>query len=206
LRFFFGEGWYRGLVVDGISLKKNIIAARNGLSVAERECKSEQILSTLLSLDILTTVDTIFVYINFRSEVQTRHLIATLLRMGKRIVVPVTLAQERRLLAVTINNVDQDCVPGFCSIPEPRPELWGNQQVAGRDIEAILLPGSVFDERCGRWGYGGGYYDRFLANEAPQAIRIALAFDLQIVKQLSLQPHDQLMDIIVTEKRVLRRE
>ncbi len=187
-------------------LKENILVARNSLSVAEQECKSEQILSTLLSLDILTHVETVCVYINFRSEVQTRHLIATLLHMGKRIVVPVTLAKERRLLAVAINNVDQDCVPGFCSIPEPRPELWKNQQVAGRDIEAIVLPGSVFDEHGGRWGYGGGYYDRFLANEAPRARRIGLAFDLQIVKQLSLQSHDQLMDIIVTEKRVLRRE
>lgn len=205
LRFFFGEKWYWGPVVDGVLLKKNILAARNSLSAAEREFKSGKILSTLLSLDEITSVDTVFVYINFRSEVHTKRLITTLLRLGKRIVVPVTLVPERRLLAVAINDLDQDCVPGFCSIPEPRPELWENQQVAGRDIEAILLPGSVFDERCGRWGYGGGYYDRFLTNEAPLATRIGLAFDLQIVRLLSLRPHDQLLDMIVTEKRVLQR-
>ncbi|MHB8809208.1 MAG: 5-formyltetrahydrofolate cyclo-ligase, partial [Desulfobulbaceae bacterium] len=51
----------------------------------------------------------------------------------------------------------------------------------------------------GRLGYGGGYYDRFLALEAPQALRIALAFGLQVVEQVPVEPHDQLMDFVVTE-------
>ena len=47
---------------------------------------------------------------------------------------------------------------------------------------------------------GGGYYDRFLAQAAPQALRVALAYELQLVDAIKLQPHDQLMDWLVTEK------
>ncbi|HHL33990.1 MAG TPA: 5-formyltetrahydrofolate cyclo-ligase, partial [Desulfobulbaceae bacterium] len=47
-----------------------------------------------------------------------------------------------------------------------------------------------------------GYYDRFLALEAPQATRIALAYQLQMVDTIHLKPHDQTMDMIITENSV----
>jgi 5-formyltetrahydrofolate cyclo-ligase len=68
----------------------------------------------------------------------------------------------------------------------------------------VVVPGSVFDRRCGRYGYGGGYYDRFLSIEAPQALRIGLAFSLQVVPGIPLKTHDQKMDIIVMENEMLR--
>lgn len=67
-------------------------------------------------------------------------------------------------------------------------------------IDVVIIPGSVFDRQGGRLGYGGGYYDRFLAQAAPQALRVALAYELQLVDAIKLQPHDQLMDWLVTEK------
>ena len=68
----------------------------------------------------------------------------------------------------------------------------------------VVVPGSVFDRRCGRYGYGGGYFDRFLSIEAPQALRIGLAFSLQVLPEIPLKTHDQRMDIIVTENEILR--
>ena len=75
--------------------------------------------------------------------------------------------------------------------------------MTGEQVEVIVLPGSVFDEQGGRLGYGGGYYDRFIALQAPQAKRIGLAFEMQIEKQLPLQPHDQKLHLIITEKRII---
>jgi 5-formyltetrahydrofolate cyclo-ligase len=66
------------------------------------------------------------------------------------------------------------------------------------------MPGSVFDLRGGRLGYGGGFYDRFLQTAAPQALRIGLAYDLQVVAAVPLQRHDQQLDYLVTETRTIR--
>ncbi len=85
----------------------------------------------------------------------------------------------------------------------PKKKLCTTRAVAPQEIETILLPGSVFDERGGRFGYGGGYYDRFLA-KVPKARRIGLAFDLQVVAEAPLQEHDELLDLVVTESRIIR--
>ena len=66
----------------------------------------------------------------------------------------------------------------------------------------IVLPGSVFDERGGRFGYGGGYYDRFVSAN-PNALRVGFAFDLQIVPKAPLQAHDELLDLVITESRII---
>lgn len=166
---------------------------------------SEIIIQKLLFLQEVSDSETLFIYVDFRSEVETHLCMAELLKMGKRVVVPVTLVQEKRLLPVAIKDVSLDLSPGYCGIPEPPVEKRYGRVVAGSEIDTIIVPGSVFDERGGRLGYGGGYYDRFMAKEAPRAKRIGLAFDLQVVDRLVLQPHDELLDLIVTEKRTIQR-
>ena len=185
------------------SLRKNILLARDSLSSVERQAMSSAIARKVLLLEELVRGRTIFIYVDFRSEVETRFLIGELLKRGKRVVAPVTLVKEKRLLPVEIRDLEKDLVPGYCLIPEPRVAIRKSLRVAASEIEIILLPGSVFDEGGGRLGYGGGYYDRFMAYEAPRARRIGLAFELQVVDSLDLQPHDQKVDLVVTEKRII---
>lgn len=177
---------------------------RDNLDLQDRRTMSCDIVRETLLLEEITHGETFFVYVHFRSEVETHLLINELLRRGKRVVVPVTLVKVKRLIPVAIHDLEKDLVPGYCAIPEPRKEIWESQMVTGDEIDTIILPGSVFDERGGRLGYGGGYYDRFMANEAPGARRIGLAFDLQVVNRLILQPHDEVLDLIVTEKRIIQ--
>lgn len=191
-------------MLESSLLRKSTLLARDNLALHDRQIMSADIVGKILLLEEIRLRETLFVYVDFRSEVETRLLITELLRLGKRVVVPVTLVKEKRLLLVAIRNVAEDLVPGYCSIPEPRMELRKSNLVAGSEVETIILPGSVFDERGGRLGYGGGYYDRFMVYEAPQARRIGLAFELQMVEKLSLQDHDELLDLIVTEKRIIQ--
>jgi 5-formyltetrahydrofolate cyclo-ligase len=185
-------------------LRKNTLIARDCLHPLERRDMSEIIVQKLFLLEEVVSRETLFVYVDFRSEVETHLFISELLKKGKRVVVPVTLVQEKRLLPVAISDLTHDLAPGYCAIPEPREETRKGRVVAGSEIETIIVPGSVFDERGGRLGYGGGYYDRFMAAEAPLAKRIGLAFDLQVVDKLALQPHDELLDLVVTEKRIIQ--
>jgi 5-formyltetrahydrofolate cyclo-ligase len=188
---------------ESSQLRKTILATRNQLTRTEIESKSRAIAQRLLALEEISSCQTIFAYVSFRSEVATLELIDSLIAMGKTVVVPITRIEEKRLDAIHITNRATDLEPGYCNIPEPKEKLCTTRAVAPQEIETILLPGSVFDERGGRFGYGGGYYDRFLA-KVPKARRIGLAFDLQVVAEAPLQEHDELLDLVVTESRIIR--
>lgn len=189
-------------MTDSTTLRRTILASRDQQSQAEILKKSYSIRQSLLTLEQVRDRQTIFVYVSFRSEVATSELIEQLLRLGKTVAVPITRLREKRIDAIRITDPAADLRPGYCNIPEPTEELCRTNLIAPEEIETILLPGSVFDERGGRFGYGGGYYDRFLAR-IPAAARIGLAFDLQIVENAPLSAHDQLLDLVVTETRII---
>lgn len=188
--------------IDNNWLRKKILARRNALSPAVQKEKSEKIIGSLLDLPDIQQASVILVYVNFRSEVQTISFIKKCLQANKKVAVPVTRVAEKKLLAIRITDPEKDLRPGYCSIPEPGKYLQQTRAIDPASIEVVIVPGSVFDEQGGRLGYGGGYYDRFLIRDAPQARRIATAYALQIVDALRLQPHDQSMDRIITEERI----
>ena len=184
-------------------LRKEILERRDQQSDQDQRRKSDRIRTTLLGLDELRRCRSIFIYVNFRSEVQTIGIIEHLLAQGKTVSVPLTRVAEKRLEIIRINDPKHDLAPGYCGIPEPKEELVTTGRLPAESLDLIMLPGSVFDERGGRFGYGGGYYDRLLA-QVPSIPRIALAYEMQVVQKLPLQDHDELLDLIVTEERLIR--
>jgi 5-formyltetrahydrofolate cyclo-ligase len=185
------------------TLRAQTLAARDGLSAAERQQKSRAITERILALPEFNAARSVFAYVSFRSEAETLDLIAHCLKKGVTVSVPLTLVQEHRLLPYAITDPAQDLVPGYYSIPEPLQTL---PLVDPGTIEVVVMPGSVFDARGGRLGYGGGFYDRFLQGAAPQALRIGLAFDLQVVAAVPLESHDQPLDYLITETRTIHLE
>ncbi len=190
-------------MTDPKQMRKEILAARDKLSREKIKSDSQIILKNILNLDLIKNNNSFFTYVSFRSEVETLDLIQSLLQMKKTVCVPITRVEEKRLDAVRITDPDTDLIPGYCAIPEPRETLCATRQMQPTEIDVIFLPGSVFDERGGRFGYGGGYYDRFLATN-PKAIRIGLAFDLQMVEKAPLRQHDEILDLVITEKRIIK--
>ena len=84
-------------------------------------------------------------------------------------------------------------------IPEP-----SKKQKIYPDI--ILVPLVAFDERLYRIGYGGGYYDRYIEkfSKKKNILKIGLAHSCQKVNRVPVNKYDKKLDIIVTEKYVLR--
>ena len=69
-------------------------------------------------------------------------------------------------------------------------------------IDFVLVPGLAFDRRGGRLGYGGGFYDKLLADGLSQgAWLVAGAFECQMVEKVPVDEHDMPMDVVVTEDR-----
>jgi 5-formyltetrahydrofolate cyclo-ligase len=183
------------------SLRKQILGARDLLGARERQEKSRAAMQNFWSLPEIKHWSTLFVYVNFRSELETLELIQSCLSKGKRVAIPLVEASTVSMIPLLIQDPEKDLVPGYYGIPEPDPEK--SLRVAASEIDAVVIPGSVFDIHGGRLGYGGGYYDRFLVNDAPRAKRIGLAFEMQVVENVPVQPHDQLLDILITEKRIV---
>lgn len=71
--------------------------------------------------------------------------------------------------------------------------------------EILIVPLVAFDAQGGRLGYGGGFYDRTLERlrSCRPTLAIGFAFDAQEADGLPLEPTDQPLDMVVTEKRVL---
>ena len=83
--------------------------------------------------------------------------------------------------------------------------LWIREpigEVFDGEIHAVITPLLAVDERGNRLGYGGGYYDRFFKTHG-QAKRIGYCFDFQIVKSVPNEEHDEKLQCIVTDKRIV---
>ena len=182
-------------------LRKRILGSRDRLSANDKHAKSVAVMKNFLSLPELQQWTTLFMYVNFRSEVETVELIRRCLGQGMRVAVPLVDASAVSMIPLLIEDPEKDLAPGYYNIPEPDPRK--SVRLNASEIDAAVIPGSVFDIHGGRLGYGGGYYDRFLINDAPRARRIGFAFELQLVDKVPLEPHDQPLDILITEKRIV---
>jgi len=188
-------------LLNSRTIRNQILSERDRLTSSQIRQKSSQIINMLLELEPYKVSHLPMFYVSFRSEVYTHDIIKTRLAKGLKVVVPQTIIGQRRLIPRLIENWDRDLRTGAYGILEPDPVR--TRQIDPSILDLVVAPGSVFDKRCGRYGYGGGYYDRFLSEKAPHALRLALCFDLQVMEQIPLKEHDQRMDIIVTESRII---
>lgn len=184
-------------------MRREILAGRDQASPHSLAIKSELIIARLFHLAEVREAATIMFYASFRSEVQTMAAVTRAIKEGTRVALPLSLPKEKKLLPYLVKDPRRDLKPGFCAIPEPDP---GSATLLNpAEIDLIIVPGSVFDRAGGRLGYGGGFYDRFLADQAPLAFRVGLAFELQVVADpLPLAAHDQPLDCLVTEAQTYR--
>lgn len=179
-------------------VRRDALARRDRLTASERVQLGAAVRRRFLRLAPVRQAQTLFCFVSFRTEVDTLPILRWALHRGLVTAVPQVLG-PRQMVAVRITGL-ADLQPGHWGIPEPRPGL---PLVDPDTVDVAVVPGAAFDEQGGRIGYGGGFYDTFLHGLAPQAARVALAFEDQIVSCVPCEPHDLPAQIIVTECRVL---
>ncbi len=100
-----------------------------------------------------------------------------------------------------VKHMDE-LTPGYMGIPEP-PQM--DERLVGiDDADLVIIPGAGFDFAGNRLGYGAGYYDSLLSQRTRKIPVIALAYEEQIVDSIPAETHDVKVDMIVTDKRVIR--
>ncbi|MBI5848459.1 MAG: 5-formyltetrahydrofolate cyclo-ligase [Nitrospirae bacterium] len=182
------------------SLRKEILAKRDSIPPVVKKIKDKSILERLFSLDEVKTAKTIFLFASFRSEVDTFGMIQRALDEGKRVVLPRVEGQNLGLYE--IKNRDE-LVPGYMKIPEPS-VLTDDRKCGINDVAAIIIPGAAFDETGNRIGYGGGFYDRLLAELQKPVPVVAPTYEEQVIESVPTDDHDKKVSIIVTDRREIR--
>ena len=109
---------------------------------------------------------------------------------GKRIAAPRVLGETMEFFWLTPETKLE--LSGY-GIPEPV-----NGERAGDRTALVLMPGLAFDPAGNRLGYGGGFYDRFLARE-PEHPTIALCYGFQLLPRLEVESHDRPVDAVISE-------
>lgn len=138
------------------------------------------------------------IYHPIRDEVDTTPLFHALTEHGFSTALPVTVARHQPLRFVLWRPGDP-VSPGSWKIPEPLP---GAPEV---DPDVLFVPLAAFDRRGFRLGYGAGFYDASLARlrERKPVLAVGVAFACQEVESIPTEPHDEPLDVIVTEHDVI---
>lgn len=182
------------------SLRRAVIQRRDSLPPQEIRRLSARAADRLFSLPEIRSAAVIMFFVTFGSEVDTVPMLRRALRAGKRTLAPRADPARRELTPCQVVDLDRDLVVGSYGIREPAPHC---PVVPLDEIDAVLVPAAVWSEDGYRIGYGGGYYDRFLAR-AVRAVRIGLGFELQVAPEVPRGEHDLPVDILVTEAKVRR--
>lgn len=133
--------------------------------------------------------ESIYGYLPYNQEVRTVPMLEQAIRDGKRVAVPKVCGDEMKFIWLDdLNRVEK----GYSGIPEP----IDDGPVADDPEALVLMPGLAFDRDGHRIGYGGGFYDKFLAAE-PDHPTVALCYDFQVQEHLETEEFDVPVDLVL---------
>lgn len=177
------------------------IAARCAAAPEVRAAWDHEIAKTVLDLPAFECAEVILSYCAVRCEADPWEIDEAARRFGKRVAYPICCGSGHMFAAEPEDPYALQ--RGMYGIREP--VLGHYRIVPPGEIDVVLAPCSAFDSRCLRVGMGGGYYDRYLGL-CPQALSMALAYEVQKVDFAAAEMHDVFLDAVVTEKKHYRTE
>lgn len=165
--------------------------ARSGVALVERIAQARGV--TMAAL-------TVSAYWPMRSELDTRPLLGALANLGCTLVLPVVAGRDRPLVFRVWRPGDALTTARFGQ-SEPQTDA----PAAAPSV--LFVPLAAIDTQGNRIGYGGGFYDRTLAGlraAGGPVDAIGLCLDTQVVDSIAAEPHDQPLDYVLTEARMIK--
>ena len=184
--------------VDKGTIRKQILRVRDHLEDKEKKQMDDRIFSHLLDYAPLWDGRPVYIYLSFGSEIDTWRLLEELTKRKIPTAAPRVRGREMEFFRISGAG---DTAPGFRGIMEPSdscPEL----EAKGEAL--MIVPGVAFDRNGYRIGYGGGYYDRYLASHREQAFcTLALAYPFQLIEEITREAWDLQADGVLTPEGLL---
>ncbi len=166
-------------------MRRTIKALLRGLSLEDRERRSEDVCRKIKSLPLYQKAKTIVFYYPLDKEVNVISLIVQALGEQKVVGLPRVLSDRKTLKMCRIESLSS-LEAGPWGIRQPREN--GLQEIETHNIDALLVPGIAFDRQGNRLGRGGGFYDSFLCATKDTAVKIGVCFSFQIQDNLPREP------------------
>ncbi|HYK72335.1 MAG TPA: 5-formyltetrahydrofolate cyclo-ligase [Pseudoneobacillus sp.] len=163
------------------------------LTKQEYEQYSYEIANHLFETELWKEASTIGVTVSNYPEVDTLQIIRKAWEQEKRVVVPKCHPKEKQMTFHEIHRFTE-LESVFYGLLEPIESK--TVKVEREEIDLVLVPGLAFSENGYRLGFGGGYYDRYLANYNGNTI--SLAFPIQVNDQIPVEEHDIPVKKIIT--------
>lgn len=175
--------------MDKKELRRAIREKKRAMTEEEIASRSAKLAELFRASEAYQKAETIYGYLPYNQEVRTVPMLEQALRDGKRVAVPKVYGEEMKFLY--LDDLSQ-VAKGYAGIPEP----IADEPVAEDKTALVLMPGLAFDPQGHRIGYGGGFYDKFLAAE-PTHPTVALCYEFQMLPQLETEEFDIPVDLVL---------
>ena len=175
------------------SLRQVVLAVRSAAHRQAGERVGQSLVAPALKLVAQFEPAAVSAYVPMRSEMNCRLLLAAIAAAGITTAVPVMVRKAAPLAFRAYVPGDQLAKTSF-GVEEPL------QSALLVVPDLLFVPLAAFDEEGFRLGYGGGYYDRTLAElrAMKRVTAIGLAYDCQLVASVPRGAYDQRLDGVLT--------
>lgn len=175
--------------MDKKELRRQIREMKRAMTEEQIVAASARLGELFLNCEQYKNAKTIYGYLPYNQEVRTVPMLEQAMKDGKRVAVPKCYGEEMRFIYMDdLSKVEK----GYANIPEP----IADEPVADDKTALVLMPGMAFTKDGKRMGYGGGFYDKFLAAE-PNHPTVALCYDFQMVEDLPTEDYDIPVDCVL---------
>jgi 5-formyltetrahydrofolate cyclo-ligase len=171
--------------------------AREAIPPAERIELSRAVGERLFALPEVRGARTIALFSSFGSELDTAPMLEQAHAEGLRVVLPYI---DGAAMEVAEHRPGDDLARSSYGAMEPASRV----AVDPAQIDVVVAPGLAFDRAGRRLGYGRGYYDRWLRRVGTKALLIGVCFSSQVVDRVPATSSDERMDVVVTDREVIR--
>ena len=186
-------------------IRRRIRQIRRELEESEWRRASSDIEAAVIAHPWFAKAEDIYTYVDRNRESGTRRTIKTAFETGKKVWVPKVTGDTMHFYRI---ESLAELRLGAYGIMEPKGDGPMDGAAWNEACEGLMLmPGVAFDGQCRRVGYGGGYYDRYLASYPADGSKLrvmALAFECQVLPEVPYEEYDRKPEIVVTEKRMIK--
>ncbi|KAL0820648.1 hypothetical protein ABMA28_006482 [Loxostege sticticalis] len=184
-------------------LRDEIAARIAGLSTEEKKRQSKIVYDKLINHPFYKSSKRISLFMSTDQEIDTAPIIDHIRAKGAAAFVPQYAGGKMKMLR--LETGDEQSMPltrhGIQQHGKDQPR---DDALESGGLDLVIAPGVAFSRSGDRLGHGGGYYDKFItglrSNPETAPKIVAVAFNVQVVDNLPMDPHDQKVDdVIFTE-------